>query len=179
MYWLHSVTATYDPEDVLPLADVKQDLDVDHSDDDALITAHRDSAIDFVEDYTGRFLGPKEVVFLADQIRPAGLLLPFDPVSEVTALEVGGEAVVGWTSIPGAANLLLPPAGTRWPAYCVAMGSVRATYTAGYPLDECPPILLQGVKLMVGIFYDRSRDPEKDTEAVKNLLRPKRYGIGT
>ena len=179
MHWLHSITATYDPEVVLPLDEVKRELDVTHDDDDLLITGHRDSALQWVEEYISRFLGPKSVAFVADRLPASGVLsLPFAPVTAIASITVGGEAVAGFSSIDGAASMVLPPAGQRWPTYTQSLGAVRASYTAGYPLGTCPPLLLQAAKLMAGIFYDRSRDPEKDEEAVKNLIRSYRYGIG-
>lgn len=175
MRWLHSITASYSAEDVLPLDELKDELDVEHAGDDVLISSHRDSAIQWVEEYTGRFMGPKTVLFVSDQL-PS--MLPFDPVTSIASLTLGGEAAAGFPSSPGAGSLLLRPANTIWPLYTRSMGEVRATFTAGYPIGTCPPLLVQAAKLMAGIFYDRSRDPEKDEMAVQNLVRSYRtYGI--
>lgn len=168
MRWLHSITASYDAEDILSLADLKAELDVEHNEDDLLITGHRNSALDWVEDYISRFMGPKDVVFVGDRLPFA---LPFDPVSSIASLSLGGELLAGYPSSPGVGSLLLPLNSTRWPAYTTTMGAVRIAYTAGYPMGQCPPLLIQAAKLMAGVFYDRSRDPEKDTLAVQNLIR--------
>lgn len=176
MRWIHTITQSYDPETVLPLAAVKAELDIDHNDDDSLITSHRDAAIGWVENYTNRFLGPKTVLFTADYIPGSGLQLPFAPFTSLTTLSVGGEDVANPTTIAAAPGLLLPPSASSWPSYTAAMGAVQAEYIAGYAAGSTPEVLLQAAKLMTGLFYDKSDRMEKDTQAVQNLIREYRWG---
>src|SRR3546814_2822360 len=73
MAWSHALIDRYDPEDVLPLAAMKAELDVTHDDDDELITSHRDAGISFVEEYTSRYLGPVTIAFATDQAPASGI----------------------------------------------------------------------------------------------------------
>src|SRR3546814_10748365 len=124
MAWSHALIDRYDPEDVLPLAAMKAELDVTHDDDDELITSHRDAGISFVEEYTSRYLGPVTIAFATDQAPASGIRLPIGPVTSVTSLSVGGETVADFVSLPGAPSLLLPPAAARWPLYRSEEGRV-------------------------------------------------------
>jgi uncharacterized phiE125 gp8 family phage protein len=166
-------------EDILPLADVKADLDVDHVDDDGLIAAHRDAAIQWVEHYTNLRLGLSQLRFISDWIGAGGVTLPFSPVVSVEALRIAGLAVSGFRSISGANWSLLPPSGQSWPSYTMELGAVEADYTVGYAAGAAPALALQGAKAVAAIYYERSGQAEADLKSVEALLFPIRVsGLG-
>jgi hypothetical protein len=169
MRWTHEVITKADYDDILPLASVKADLDVTFDDDDAIITAHRDAAIDWVQDYTNRFLGPTVVKVYFDQIA-SRVDLPFSPISAITAMTVAGAPVIGYRSTPGEHWSVFPASGQRWPSYTIEPGAAQITYSVGHAAGEAPAAALQAVRLITAIFYDKPSDPEKEWESARNLL---------
>jgi uncharacterized phiE125 gp8 family phage protein len=83
-----NVTAPAPPSgtDVVSLANMKEFLRVDHSDEDTTITALLDAAVAHVSDYTNRYLGSlASAVFYLERWRPAALA--YGPVSRITRVQ--------------------------------------------------------------------------------------------
>lgn len=147
-------------EALLPLAECKAHLKVLHDDEDALIGALRDAAIEFVERYCSVKLGPVEGLTWRAEGLPSragdAIDLAVHPVSAVTAvgwLDSDGVEVAGAPSdyrVAGRSLLRLVPGGA-WPSG--VSGGVVVTFDAGYPEGEAPPMLLQAAKLMLGHLY--------------------------
>ncbi len=173
MRWTHSILSTTPPE-FITLDQVKADLDITHANDDALLTDHIASAIDWVQTYTNRFLAPTTVRVMLDRVHPM-LSLPFGPFQSLTSLSVGGSSVASRV-VGGEALDLLPAVGANWPYAPQELGAVVATYVVGYPVGAVPPIFAQAVKMIVSIFYDKpdGRELEAQWKAVTNFLSSKR-----
>ena len=176
MRWAHTIVTKADPELILPLDEIKRNLDVDFEDDDASIVAQRDAAIDWVEHHTNRFLGPTTIDVIVDEL-PTPFELPFAPVTAVSSMHVGESAYTGFRSLSGEPYRLLPPASTSWPIFTKELGAAKVVYEVGYAYGSCPAALTQAVKAIVDIFYDKPDRPEDHWAAVEGMLRSHRYRI--
>lgn len=145
---------------ILPLGDCKMHLRVDGDDEDDLISALRDAAIDFVERYCSvKLMVTEGMEWVATRFPlhiTTSVRLGVEPVREIAA--------VSWLSLTGEtierdpASLritprgdILPVIGTDWPA--MVAGDVVIRFTAGYDAGEAPPSLLSAVRLFLGHLY--------------------------
>lgn len=145
-------------EAIVPLAEVKAWVRVVTDDEDVLIAALRDAAVDFVEQYCNVRLGPVTGL-VATFAAFGGRMRPgIGPVStvKVTAIDYvdadGAEAAIeggGWRV--GQAGDVLPAIGTAWPS---GGSDVAVTFDAGYPAGACPPMLVTAAKMFVAFLYD-------------------------
>lgn len=175
MQWTFAVLAKPDYETILPLADVKDELDVTFSDDDLKIVGYRNSAIDWVQDHLNRFLGFTSLRFYGDRFDGATLPLPFAPVVSVQELRVAGSVFADTRSISGEPYRLSPLSGHRWPTFTHSVGAIEVDYTVGYPPGEAPDTAKQAIRLISSIFYDKPARPQDEWDAVANLLQSLRY----
>lgn len=145
-------------EALLPMSLAKAHLRVDGDDEDLLIAALRDAAIDGVEQYANLRMGPcTGIVATYDGFdHRAGMRLGVGPDFSVVVTGVSyvfdgtstDLAAGGWRL--GAGGRLWPPARSCWPR---ANGPVTVTFDAGYPAGTCPPSLLQAARLLLGHLY--------------------------
>jgi len=144
-------------EALLPLADAKAWLRVDGTDEDALIEALRDAAIDMIEQLANVRLGPvnglvAKFAAFGERMRvgvgPAATLA----VTGIAYLDSDGTgqtiAAGGWRVDP--AGGLLPSPGTSWP--CSA-SAVAVTFSAGYPAGAAPAALIQAARMFLAHLY--------------------------
>ena len=84
---MHVVRGNHtDGVDLVSLADMKEFLRVDHSDEDTTITALLDTAVAWAEDYTNRLFHPNgSADFYLSRWRPA--CLAFGPVTAIDAVK--------------------------------------------------------------------------------------------
>lgn len=87
--------------DLVSLADMKEFLRVDHSDEDTTITALLDAASAFVSDYTNRHLNTSgTATFFLPSFRPAALAYgPVRSISSVTYADGNGDTQTLSTSL--------------------------------------------------------------------------------
>lgn len=159
---LHSAMPDGYGEDLLPLALAKAHLGLmaDDTDDDALVAALRDAAIDYVEQHCGLFLGPREdVTWLAEQF----------PGRDSTPIILGARpgvvlVSISWKDSSGAAvsgtladfrvsqhGEVLPAIGKTWPGD--VGGGVTITFDAGFAANSAPPTLIHAARLMLGHLW--------------------------
>ena len=138
------------------LSEVKDHLVVSHSDDDELITEKINQAVDYCEQYTGRFLMPQVWTVYLDGWFDVDL--PFPPVQSV---------VVKYRDTDGAEQTLdaaeyqldafsAPPRiyfTGALPALSSGYNNVWVEVTAGY-VDEVPPGIGAAILLIVGHLYN-------------------------
>jgi len=132
------------PPTVLPLhvADVRQHLKQDITDDDNLISLYLGSAVDFAQNLTQRQLVAARFRYVLDEFpcHDAAIRIPRTPLIQVVSIEY--TAVDGTTqTVPNADyaidNSFDPPRitpvyGKYWPYTLDQIGSVRVTFDAGY-----------------------------------------------
>lgn len=143
-------------EALLPLDAAKLFLRVDGTDEDALVGALRDAAIDMVEQYTNLRLAPCSGIIARFGAFEPILRLGVGPAFSIDIASVeytidGTDTLLdttGWMAAPGGA--LMPAPSTSWPT---ADGGVKVTFTAGYPAGQCPPVLIHAAKMFMGHLY--------------------------
>lgn len=146
-------------ESILSLSDAKAHLklEADETEEDVLLAALRDSAIDAVEQLTAcrlkltaglqaRFAGFGDVMRLP--IGPAGSAMVTAISYEDSAGSPVAMTVGDW--LVGVGGRLGPKAGTYWPS---GAGAVTVTFSAGWPGGECPASLIGAVRLMLGHLH--------------------------
>lgn len=154
--------APVDGEAVLPLVDAKAHLRVLHDDEDPLIEALRDAAIDWVERHCSVSLGVRTFVWHGSGFCDA-VMLPVGPVVDVQSVDYLDTAGTGVQLVPGdwrlAGNRLMAAPGKSWPASLSGAGAVSVAFTAGFadPLGEAPA-LISAVKMLLGNLYKFRED---------------------
>lgn len=141
-------------ETLLPLADCKAHLGYLEDDQDDLIMAYRDAAIDMVERYCGVRLGPVTDAAWRGESLPATLDLgvwPVTAINSVTWLDDTGALVEGddddWRVIRRGTIGLKP--GRTLPSGIG--GGVVIEFDAGF--ETAPPVLLAAARLFLGHLF--------------------------
>jgi hypothetical protein len=140
---------------VLSLEAAKRQLDVTFIDDDVLISSMINEAVDWVENYTGRYLFPATIDLYAGNLGGPVIRLPGAPINAVTTIAVDGVAIVGFRTIPGSSYTVLPPEGQSWPFTVGGIGSSVIRYEAGYADGRVPSGIVAGIKGLLNILYDK------------------------
>lgn len=144
-------------EALLPLAAAKTWLRIDGDDEDDLVKALRDAAIDAVEQYTNLRLAP--VADLVARFATFGprMRVGIGPAASLRVSTInytdasGAPAAIGdgmWRVDPR--GDLVPAFGTAWP---LCASDVIVTFTAGYSAGTCPSGLIHAAKLFLGHLY--------------------------
>ncbi|MBY0583271.1 MAG: head-tail connector protein [Sphingomonas sp.] len=143
-------------EAILPLSLAKQHLRVDWAEEDELILALRDAAIDMVEQYCNIRLGPVAGLVAAFGAFEPKLRLGVGPafsivINSVSYMNAGAETTLdpsAYRLAPG--GVLMPASRACWPA---ADGDVTVIFDAGYPVNQAPPALIHAARLFLGHLY--------------------------
>jgi uncharacterized phiE125 gp8 family phage protein len=148
-----------DGEQILPLAFAKAHLRVLHDAEDELISGFRDSALDAVEQFTGRSLSVARS-YIWNGCFGDDMILGVMPRAVITTVKYVDVNGVDQILPPnqfliriGNQNQLMPPVGKNWPVTADGDGVVEIAFTAGYAVGACPPSLLQAARLTPGMFY--------------------------
>jgi uncharacterized phiE125 gp8 family phage protein len=147
-----------DGEAVLSLDEAKAQVrvDSDFTDDDLLIAALRDAAVDWVEQHVGVALAPRRFRWSA-----AGFAREIDlPVRPVVSVQAVGYLDANGTTVALtgadwrlADDTLLAAAGKSWPSTIGSAGGATVDFTAGYASGSVPPALISAVKMLLGDLY--------------------------
>lgn len=153
-----SVVVVTAPVHGISLATVKAHLRVDHSDDDALITAYVSAAVAHIDGpggWLGRSIWPQTLELRQDSLS-GSVRLPYGPVTGITSVKTVDSAGVEQTM--SSADYLLTNDGqlalahnASWPSLRGDTEGVRIRYATGYA--ALPPAILSAVLLMVGDLY--------------------------
>lgn len=153
--------APFDGDGILPLSQAKLQLHVLHNDEDDLIAAMRDAAIDWVEGYTATGLSRRGWVWQAAGFTPE-LRLAMSPVVSIESiayLGTGGAALAltapDWRIV---GNSVLAAAGRYWPYALAGAGAVTVSFTAGHADAAAEaPALIAAVQMLLAHLY-RNRE---------------------
>lgn len=167
--------------EVIPLAELKRELRVDHDDDDSDIRDALEAAVSHLEGdgtapgWLGRVLLPQDWAMTLDEFPAHGtarraIALPLAPVIAVASIAYVDDA--GVEQILDAAQYrlladrvpaeIVPAYGTIWPATRNDVAVIRVTFRAGYEGAEAdsppgpngvPPAIRRALKLIVGHWY--------------------------
>lgn len=138
------------------VADMRQHLREDYTDQDAVIDAVLRAATRAVEMFTQRILVRRAAV-LRCQTLPCGrdgLRLPGGAVGTVTAMTVEGQAFTAFEVIGTSPAMMIPDAD--WPVVTQEGYPVSVSYTVG-PVTPSPD-LKAAVKLIAAELYERRSD---------------------
>lgn len=145
-------------ESILSLAAAKAHCRVISDDDDDLIAALRDAAVDAVEQMTMLYLAARTDLQWVGAGFGADMVLGKGPNAVVTAIEYDDAAGVVQSLDAGAWRIgvhgrILPAVGTRWPDDLG--GEVRITFDAGFAdVGLEAPALITAVRMLTAHFYD-------------------------
>jgi uncharacterized phiE125 gp8 family phage protein len=161
---------------LLPISALKAWLRVDGADEDELITALRDVAINAVEQYANLRMGPC-----------SGLVATFDGFGPRMRPGIGPSATMVVTGIAyvdsagGAQTIaaggwrvaadggLLPAIATTWP---LSASSIAVTFDVGYPAGKCPPGLITAAKMFAAHLYANREAVVTSTTSVSTAELP-------
>lgn len=150
------------------VAEAKQHLNVDTSDDDALIATLIVAARRYAEARTRSSFITQQWSLALDAFPACPLLLEHGPVQSIDAisyLDTGGvvQTVSVATYVADLSGLLArvaPKFGQVWPLALPQIGAVTVSFTAGYgaTADKVPAGLVQWMKLRIGTLYENREE---------------------
>lgn len=149
----------------LTLDEAKAQLNVDHSDDDLLISAMIDAAVSYLDGYSGiygRALIDQTWKVSADGFSSC-MRLPVDPLQSITSVKYYDTANVQQTlagTVYGAYSDALGPfvtlkSGQSWPSVYSREDAIEITWVAGFGPDvpDVPPAVVHAIRLLVAHWY--------------------------
>ena len=145
-------------DDIISVANLKSHLRVDVTDDDALIGAFRDAAINFVQQITGRVLGDVDCVVYIDSFHSVTLDVgPVNSISSIQYIDFNGDVQTLSTN-----NYFVDIAGTHArikfhdvpDLYDYAMNRVIINCNVGHAENAIPAPVIHAVRLLVGHMYE-------------------------
>jgi len=140
------------------LADVKAQLNIKDTTQDAVITRRIKEAREYIEEYLQRSLMLASWRVILDEFPPE-IELPYAPVSAIISVKYVDTSGVQHTMSNTEYVLdnysepawLVPYYGTSWPATLDAYNVVEVVYSAGYAsADEVPQPIKEAIMLLVG-----------------------------
>lgn len=164
---LTRVTAL-DGDTIIPLADAKAHLDIEDSDDDAMVAAWRDAAIAETEMLSGLALSEAQYLWTLPRFSPS-IDLPMGPVVSVDSVDYidgdGGEVTYAGARLVG--SRVYPAVLGSWPT---AYGYVGVTFTAGPAPADKKAHLIAAAKIKLSILEDRGRSDGATLERMEKAF---------
>lgn len=152
------ITGTPDLDSIITVAQLKEHLRVDHTDEDTLIEALRDAAIAWIEDVCNTRLGDVSAVGYIDYFY--NVRFPIGPINSI--------ASVTYLDTANATQTL--PAAKYWfdiktksaritfdntpDLYDDTFNAVQVNMTVGYAEADIPQPLVHAIRLLVGHLYE-------------------------
>ena|SRR5215211_1482386 len=146
----------------MTLAEIKEDLRIDHTDDDAKLTRMMKEARDWLEITLNQKLMTQTWDLILDAFPTDEIFIPFGPIQSVTQvayddavtfLEVIMDPAGYFLDNTSPAPWLFP--ADSWPMAMDAVNSVRVRLLAGYETDDDIPASIRAAyRLKVREFYD-------------------------
>ena len=153
------ITGTPDLDSIITVAQLKEHLRVDHTDEDTLIEAYRDAAIAWVEDYCNTRLGDVTAVGYIDFFY--NVRLPIGPVNSIASVQYKDTA-----------NATQTLATTKWWAdiktkaaritfdsvpdlYDDTFNAVQVNMSVGYAEADIPKPFITAIRWMVAHLYEQ------------------------
>ena len=165
---------TFEP---VSLAEIKQWLNIDGGQDDAVVASLIAMSIDSLQRSLGHRLADREVVIEFDQFSNF-LKLPVSPVSAITSVTYldsqGTRQTVDPVTYRSKLNTLIPHVkAERWPSGSQIEVTVRAGYTSA---ETVPATLKHAVAVMVADHYLNREGEGTSARTVEALVKTFRNG---
>lgn len=146
---------------IIPVAAAKAYLYVDHDDDDALIAALRDVAIDMTEKYNQVKLGEISGLVWRGECLSSPLSLGMREIRSIQSIDYldssGVATVMAVTDVRiGLNGQLVPAIGKTWPSD--VGGAVEIEFTAGFATGTVPACLIAAAKMFMAQLYSNRED---------------------
>ena len=153
-------TSAVTTSNVITTADLKAHLRVDHSDEDTLIEALRDAAIETVNNYCNTNLGDVTAVMYLDKFYshweiPVGPVISISSITYNTAANTtatldAGNYYVDTVRKPARISIINAPQ-----VYDYVHNGVQVNFSYGFLEAEVPKPLMHAIRLMVGHWYEQ------------------------
>lgn len=185
----------------ITLAQAKLHLRVDHTDDDALISAYIEGARVFAEKFTARAFVTQTWELVIDKFPLHEIMIPLPPLQSVSSIkydDTGGVeqtlATNGYEVDTASQPGWVVPVVSGWPTVFSGINAVRIRFVAGYsPTTDSPPDLVENIpaslkdaiRLHVGNLYANRESTVVGTIAsimptggIIHLMRQYRIALG-
>lgn len=166
MRWLEPEVITPPSIEVLALAVARSQTkrDIDDLSNDADLQDFIDSAVSYVEAYTGVKLAPQTLKLRAWGFEDHTFQLPVAPVSAVTSITYvdpdGATQTLDpsyyVTGLYGLSPTISRAHDKCWPAHQCGLGNITIEVECGYPNGGVPKAINQALRLMIG-DWDQNR----------------------
>lgn len=162
------------------LDEAKAQLRIEHDDEDGQILGLISAGREWVENYTGLILAPREVTETFDALCSYQQLdawpIDTDGTVTITYLDAAGteQSLAGSRLMASRRPARISAAiGSSWPATYKAGEAISVTFTAGYPTpDDVPWALKQAILLHIQAMYDQGALGSAEEAALKSLCWP-------
>lgn len=152
-------TTSANYNEIISLAELKNHCRIDVSDDDDLLTAFRASAIQFVQEITGRVMGDVSAVVYLDHWHNVTLqIAPITAINSIQYIDAGGNVqtlttAFYYTDIAGShARIKFHDVPDL---YDYAMNRVIINVDVGHPESDIPAPMVHAVRLLVALMYEQ------------------------
>lgn len=141
---------------ILSLADVKDAMHIVHTDEDTLIQAYIDLAIEQAELYTNRQLAPATYELLNDELL-TDFRLPKNPIQSITSVEYMDDTGV-YQVFSADEYYLYEDAGVGYihfdtlPSYMDHKQAIKITFVSGY--ENVPESIINWMRIKVSTMYE-------------------------
>jgi len=179
-------TAAITGTNILSLADAKNHLRVDVSDDDALITAMIDSAVEYCENYCSKIFDQRSVTYYLKST--SSFIFPLGDLQSVTSVSLRGTLAGDYIAATADVNYFVL-SGTPGVIKLKDLGTTNADdlqpmkiiAVHGNTSSKVSKSVIAAVRFMVGHFYENRQAVIAGSIAtsipigVDSLLNPVRY----
>lgn len=146
-----------DGEALIPLAAAKAHLRVDLDDEDDMIAAFRDAALDAVQQDTGVALVEQDFSWRGAFGRRVRLgVRPLVAITSISYLDAAGVAQLVDPDVYriGLHDEIVLQTGQSWPATADGDDAVTVLFSAGHAAGAVPGTLLSAARLMIGHLFE-------------------------
>ena len=167
------ITGTPDLNSIITVAQLKEHLRVDHTDEDTLIEALRDAAIAWIEDICNTRLGDVSAVGYIDYFYNARFPIgPVNSIASVTYTDTANQTA----TLPTAKywfDIKTKSARITWDnvpdLYDDTFNAVQINMNVGYAEADIPQPLIHAIRLLVGHLYENRQEVVAGGGTVREL----------
>jgi len=167
-------TGSAEPALAITLEQAKSHLRVTEDYEDSLIVTDINGAIEWAEERTRRAITQRSFLVVADAFPVSMWALPLGKIQSITSIEYKDADGItqAWNASPAEYELdndsdfqarLRPRTGFSWPTTGTYLSAARLTVVAGWPSDDVPYTVRQGILLKIGDLFERRAPGDWET----------------